>query len=429
MRGKIERCCNRIENATVMHSIRDGFVMTIPIVMVGCFALIFQYLPIPIYQDFFETYMGKIIYNILEYIHSCTTGAISVYLSFCIAYSISKKYFKDGKDSLGAPICSACTFLIAVGFLTETFNVKSLGTSSVFLAFVCSIGASYLYIWLYKKYNARKEYNFGAELHFIHAISSIIPMAVVIVGFSIFKYTICAITGANDCWELLEYIFAAPLKSMGENYISGITYVFLSNALWFFGINGSDVLEVLTGHSVLISTDSNALAVASGMAPTHIYTKALIDNFTLMGGCGTTLALMIAILLFSKNRESRAITKTAAIPMFFNVNEIMTFGLPIIYNPIMFIPFVFTPVITYSLTVAAMKLGLVPLITVSTNWTTPILIGGYISTGSIAGLIMQVVDLAVGVAIYAPFVKMMDKNKAEQKKNDMRNLVSIYSDA
>ena len=152
----------------------------------------------------------------------------------------------------------------------------------------------------------------------------------------------------------------------------------------------------------------------AGEAPTNILTKEFFDCFVLIGGCGTTISLLLAIIIFSKNSSRRNMGYTAAIPMIFNINELMVFGLPIIFNPIMLIPFLATPLVCYSLSYASIATGIVPMITNEVEWTTPIILGGYTATGSVNGAILQVVNVIVGVLIYAPFVRILDKYSTKE---------------
>ena len=56
---------------------------------------------------------------------------------------------------------------------------------------------------------------------------------------------------------------------------------------------------------------------------------------------GATLGLVIAIYLFSKKQEYKELAKLATAPGLFQINEPVIFVLPMVLNPLMFIPFVF----------------------------------------------------------------------------------------
>ncbi len=138
------------------------------------------------------------------------------------------------------------------------------------------------------------------------------------------------------------------------------------------------------------------------------------------------MCLLIALLTFSRRRGNRLLGKMAAFPMIFNINEIMVFGLPIIYNPIMLVPFFCVPVVCFLTSWGAMSLGLVPLVTSSVEWTMPVILGGYLATGSVMGSLLQVFNLALGVMIYRPFVKKYDEERLENARRDYDHLVEIF---
>jgi PTS system cellobiose-specific IIC component len=68
----------------------------------------------------------------------------------------------------------------------------------------------------------------------------------------------------------------------------------------------------------------------------------------------------------------------------------------------------------------AMSTGLVPPPTgVTVPWTVPIFINGIMATNSLAGGILQLVNLAIVFMIWFPFLKVIDRVniKKEQEEN------------
>ena len=112
--------------------------------------------------------------------------------------------------------------------------------------------------------------------------------------------------------------------------------------------------------------------------------------------------------------------------MIFNINEMMVFGLPIIFNPIMFIPFILAPLACFTLAYIAIATGLVPMITHEVAWTTPILLGGYRATGSVAGSILQVVNVTASVLIYLPFLRLLDRWDEKKNMNEYNAFTEYY---
>ena len=110
------------------------------------------------------------------------------------------------------------------------------------------------------------------------------------------------------------------------------------------------------------------------------------------------------------------------VPGIFNINEIVLFGLPVVFNPIMLVPFILVPLTLLSVSSLAMVTGLVPYCSQRVLWTTPILFSGWLSTGSIAGTVLQVVNLVIGTLIYLPFVRKSEAYYANMLKQNADRL-------
>lgn len=112
--------------------------------------------------------------------------------------------------------------------------------------------------------------------------------------------------------------------------------------------------------------------------------------------------------------------------MVFNINELMVFGIPIIYNPIMLIPFLSVPLVCYTCAYFAVSVGLVPMITHSVAWTSPMILSGYTATGSISGAVLQLFNVALGVLIYLPFVRILDSHSERETQELFKPFLDYY---
>jgi EAL domain-containing protein (putative c-di-GMP-specific phosphodiesterase class I) len=144
-----------------------------------------------------------------------------------------------------------------------------------------------------------------------------------------------------------------------------------------------------------------------------------------MGGCGTGLCLILAILITGRQINQRRLSQISLFPILFNINELMVFGIPIVLNPAFMIPFICVPLILTFTSYWAISNGLVPHTTNLVEWTTPIFLSGYISTGSISGSVMQLFNLAIGTLSYMPFVKLSERVLDIQLKN---SLAKVYEE-
>ena len=147
------------------------------------------------------------------------------------------------------------------------------------------------------------------------------------------------------------------------------------------------------------------------MVSINIITSTFQSLYTNLGGCGSTLALIIAILLFSKSKDLRATAKLGLIPGLFNINEPIVYGIPIVFNKQLVIPFIICPLVNVLISYFSMYFGLVNLTNgVQIPWTTPIFFSGFLSSG-VSGSILQFCLLIINVVIYWPFIILIDKKR------------------
>src|SRR5699024_2579791 len=107
--------------------------------------------------------------------------------------------------------------------------------------------------------------------------------------------------------------------------------------------------------------------------------------------------------------------QTCALPIF-NINEPVIFGMPILYNPIMAIPFIIAPMITATITYVTINIGLVDPIIAQNPWPAPVGLGAFIATaGDWRSILLALVNVLVAFVIYYPFVKMYDKRLVEEE--------------
>ncbi len=413
MKSFLMRLFDWIETLVIVRAIRKGFIMAIPVLMIGSFCLVLNNLPIQAYQDFIKvSFYNGIISNIFVFMYNGTFGILSLYIVIFISISYAQINELKAPYIYGAPLTALACFVILSGVFTEGVTVSVLGVTGLFNAVLSSYLASLLYTKLAPMRSLMfKAYSDGADADFNNTISAIFPAAITILIFAVFNMIIVLVFKVSGFQELFINFANRIFHNMGRTLFSSMLYLFVSSILWFFGVHGSDVLENVSDTLFVPAIDMNAAAVAAGQPATEIFSKTFFDVFILMGGCGTALCLLVALLIGSKQRSSKNLSKMAALPMLFNINEPMVYGLPIAFNPIMFIPFILTPIALLLVSTAAVKLGLVPVPVAPVNWTTPIFWGGYIATGSISGAILQLVNLGIGTCIYMPFVRMYDEEK------------------
>lgn len=423
----LEKVYNFIDNSKLLQSIKNGLVMLVPILLIGSFSVVLVSLPVNIYQNFITNFAGGFFKSIFSFVQSATIGMLAVYLTFSISISFSRQYISTKNFNYGPAITSLICFFIFSGIFEEGFVTSSLGAQGAFNAIVSAMGASSLYCIIENKIRKIRKsfrlYTDGADEDFNHAVAMTFPMTCVVIVFALVNLILVKVFNVTGFQMFFSQTICQLFSNMGSSVGSMLMFTFLANLLWVFGIHGNDVLEPVSQNLFEAAMDINVELVANGQAATEIFTKTFYDAFTLMGGCGNTISLLIAILLFSKRRTNKKLTKFAVVPMLFNVNEILVFGMPIVFNPIMAIPYILTPIVLLLVSTVAIQIGLVPVPYQTVMWTTPAILSGYIATGSFSGSVLQVINIIIGVMIYRPFVKLYDIEKGRDAKKRMDKLV------
>jgi PTS system cellobiose-specific IIC component len=97
------------------------------------------------------------------------------------------------------------------------------------------------------------------------------------------------------------------------------------------------------------------------------------------------------------------------VPSLINTNEPVMFGLPLVYNPVLGIPFVLAPLVLCGTTYAALALGWVPPPVYYVPSTVPVFANTLIATLDWRSLVLVLVNLLVAGAVYLPFVRIYER--------------------
>lgn len=201
------------------------------------------------------------------------------------------------------------------------------------------------------------------------------------------------------------------------DFLHGIGYVLLRSAPWFFGLHGYYLFMDID----VAFTVANRLNISdwhSGRGGLNILSPVFYDIWCNSGGTGNTLSLLICILMQKKSPQRRLLSISAPMALF-NINEPLIFGFPIVLNPVMIIPFVLTPLVSYMVAYGATYLDIIPRNSEIVSWSTPGPIKVWLASGhSVSAVVLYLLLVAVGVAIYRPFVK----NSLKQTNNENADL-------
>ena len=426
LRRKIIHMYRQVSGLDIFRIITDSLEVLIPIFLISAFIQVLINFPAPGYHVFITFAMGGHIMTFLNVLMSCTYGMLSVYMTAAIADRVNDRFGKPS-HRLAVIVTSLAAFVIISGiFNSTTYNFDVLGPKNLLAAIMTGLLSSRLYIWLMTKliFND-KRYVDGISTDFRTVLVSMFPAIFVFVVFGAINSCIY-LTGYSNVYELLTGSMSKMFTTQKNSLFSVIRFELLQNLMWVFGIHGSDVL----GETKYQIFDTVLETIKAGNAPglNPIINGVFIDVFVLLGGCGATWSLLIAITVFSRQKNERYLARASAVPMLFNINELLILGLPVVFNPVFLIPFLLTPVVNILVSYFAMSSGLVPMASHTVNWTTPIFLGGYLATGSVKGSILQAFCVLLGVLIYFPFVKIDSRLKAINSHEHVKLLEDILKE-
>ncbi|QTX31797.1 PTS transporter subunit EIIC [Aminithiophilus ramosus] len=416
----------KLPDGTLVRSIRKGLVMAIPIVMIGSFSLVFRFFPFPPYQSFLSRFASGALIDLASLLVDATFGMLSVYMALFTALSRARMEPDREEKALAFPLVSLASFAILSGFPDVTVAFETMGIDGMFTAIVAALLSTSLFdFWSGRRLRGLRLYSDGADADFSDAVSVVLPSLLAVATVALLDLVLVRVLHVTSLQALFVDGATRLFSRIGSGLPRALSFVLASSSLWFFGVHGSNVLEGVSRRLLEPAMAANLALTAQGQPPAEIVSKTFIDVFVLMGGCGSSLCLLLALILFSRDRGDRALSKIAFVPMLFNVNELMLFGLPVVYNLHLLVPFIVVPLLTTLLSYGAMALGFVPLPSRAVPWTTPVFLGGYLATGSLRGSLLQGFNLVLGLFVYRPFIVLYEEQKLRHASADLNRLVGL----
>lgn len=391
-------------NQRHMAAIRAGLMRIIPFIIVGSFPLIFTSMPFDAVANLIAPISGA-----LNTLNSMTMGFMSLFLALSLGAELAKMYKLEPTT---VSIITVACFLIAVAPIdleAGTISTGALGAGGMFTVFVVAIVVVEVMKFCRDKNIAIKMPEQVPET-ISAAFSALIPMTILLVFF----WLISVVFGFN-LNSILGTIISPLLSATDTWYAILLCCVFLA-ALWFVGIHGGSFTVWGVLYPFLIANiGENAAAFAAGQTPPHIFTEPFVFNWIMVGGVGLTLPLVL-FYWRSKSVRLREVARVELAPGLFNINEPVTFGVPIVLNPILLIPFVLNTIIGGMYGYIITKLGWVSTTIVQTPWSIPPFIGPYLSTGGDwRAVVAQAILLIIVALIWYPFAKVWEKKCIEEE--------------
>ena len=392
-----------VSENTYMKAIRAGMVAIVPLTIIGGFFMIVAYMPIPGWEDWVEPYLP-----LLEIPNKATFGLLSIFVCFSIAYNLGKEFEQEAVVS--ATMATLIFLMIQIDITSEelAFTEGSLDSGGLFTAILIALIVARL-----QKFFADKSLviklpdNVPSVVY--ESFASLIPLFFLVLVFWLIRFVL-----GVDINGLMQTALS-PLV-VGLDTLPGILlYTFLVTLLWSVGINGDNAMDAIVAPIFLLYLGANVEAMTQGEPLPYVTALGFFTTFVNVGGTGATIALAL-ILLNSKEPSLRKVSRVSMPTQIFQINEPIFFGIPIVLNPLLMIPYVLSAMALTTGTYLLMYWQVIQRPFVPVPWTTPPIIGHYlVSGGDWKAAVWGAMSILIAMAIYYPFAKILERQRLEEE--------------
>jgi len=422
--GRFVLTAQKIGNQIYLRTLRDSFATIMPLFILAGIAILINSVvldPSGWFQNMISADTMASWQNWESIITNSTLNITGIILVLTIGYFLSKNRGFD--NPIGVVIAVVPAFLTLLPTMIETTPINAetaveisgvisygnIGSKGVFAAIITGLLATELYIRLTRSKKLQVNLGDSVPPAVGKSFNTMFPLIIVVSLFAFASFLI-QLTG-NDFMRIIEQFIQEPLRGVGTSFIGYLFLVCFGNLLFSFGIHQSVITGPILDPLLMVNMNENMAATANGEAAPHIINSAFHQVYgALMGGTGSTIALVIAILIFSHYQAYKDLSKLALGPNIFNINEPVIFGLPIVFNLPMIIPFVLSPIVGTTIGYLATSMELVNQCVVPIPWTTPPFLSGFLATaGDWRAIVVQAVIIVALVFFYLPFLKISER--------------------
>ena len=430
----------KLSQLRVVRAVMAAGMASIPFTIVGSMFLVLNILPqtMTFLEDIFNNTFFRIS-DLYMLANKCTMGILALYFCLVIGYEYTKIFIDEeglNLNPLNGALLSMFAFFMTIPELvlsdgkislineisdgTNIINgwniggdgVSRLGTTGIFTAIIMAIVAVQIYR-LCVKHNLIIKMPDAVPEGVSRSFTALIPAF--LVAFVVLLINGVFVALGTDIFKFIAIPFSF-VSNLTNSWLGVVIIYFLISALWVVGIHGANIIGAFLTPIVLSNMQLN-------MQGANIpFAGEFQNSFVIMGGSGATLGLTIFIAFLAKSEQLKVLGRAGVVPSIFNINEPMIFGLPIIYNPYLAIPFFLAPMVCASTAYWAIKLHMVSPIIAQVPWPSPIGIGAFIGTaGDYRALLLALINGVIAFLIYLPFIKMYDNKLVKEEQENAEN--------
>lgn len=403
-----------------MAALRDGFAAIMPAMIIGSFITLLLNFPVAGVSNFLNSVFGESWKVYLNGIYSATVPLVSLMATVSITYFLTQKLKGDVISTVMVNVMLYFIFLPQATYVLEgekniavagSYSNTFMGAKGFFLAILLGMFIPPLLKRLCQiKYITIKLPD-SVPPSVLTSFLVMIPALIILLIGGAIQFVLLTYFEV-DFFTFVYQIIQTPIREIiGTSYLGGLLSCFFTYAAWFFGLHGGLLVNPINNVVFGELMPANIAAFTAHEAiPNFFVGIPFFEVFTKMGGGGNVLALIVAIFIVAKTSEYRQVAKVGLIPSLFNISEPIVFGLPVVLNPILIIPFLIAPLVSYTIAYFASAIGAIAPIVIQVPWTIPIGINMFLSTaGDIMSVVWQLALFVLSVLIYIPFIRISEK--------------------
>ncbi len=413
-----------------LQSIANGMMMTLPLLVIGSLFLLLANPPID--MNLIDTNTNNIILrflinwkmwatefqSIILAPYDMTYGMLGLFTSFGISYSLSKYYKMDAatngiiSSAIFLLVCATTTTLQIGESTVSAITTKYLGSDGLIISIFIGL-LTVEFTHLLNKLNLNIKFPSSVPSMVTTFVNSLLPLLINILLFYGLNLLIIMNTGQS----FPEFInsLLTPVIDVGNNVWVYALIILFGNLLWFLGVNGTSIIFPIVFTLGLNGTVDNANAIKDGLESMTAMNLQLF-RYAMIGGTGGTLGLIL-LMWRSKSSKLKSIARISVVPGICSINEPVTFGVPIVYNPILAIPYILSPSICVIIGYFAQEIGIVNYGYNADPSFIPFFIQGWISGGDIRNVLLMIFMIILCAVLYFPFYKIYEKNVIQEELN------------
>lgn len=423
MTDKLLVFAGKLDGNKYLSVIKDALLTFLPMMIIGSFASLFNTLINS--AGLKETAFGSFLSPMFSVINFACVSCMTLGLVFYTGYLMGGK---NNIPKLQAALTAFVSFITIiptyatakVGEEAVTINNLlpggSIGASTMLIGFIGSILCVEFLTLLMKSDKLKIKMPDSVPPMIATSFNLLIPVAITVVLWALVGRAFVVFTG-KYLPDLFYSLIQKPLESVAQSLPGALILVLVMNVFWVLGIHGGMATRAIRSPFLIAGLAGNIAAVEAGLVPTNFFTESFWGSFVVLGGAGYCIALLVAILLFSKREDYRAVAKLGLVPSIFGINEPVIYGLPIVLNPIMGIPFIIVPLVTTLIGYLSTRIGFMSCSVIECPVGLPVFVNTFVGfSGAWQAMVTVVICFVVAVLLYAPFVIMANKQAEKEAK-------------